>query len=150
MKKLMILIGALLISVGVMAQEPVQTQKQTKQQTKEQVQTQTQEQTQEPIMVQERVRTNEGQGTMTRAEKREMRKENHGATVSETAKNADPEGGKGDVVREQARLKDGTGDKVKIQQRDQIHKPVRPTGARAPMSGVTPPRTGGMQKGGKR
>lgn len=60
MKKTMILIGALLISAAVMAQEPVQTQTQTKQQTKEQVQANVQEQSVDPVMIQQRDRKRDG------------------------------------------------------------------------------------------
>ena len=60
MKKTMILIGALLISAAVMAQEPVQTQTQTKQQTKEQVQANAQEQSVDPVMIQQRDRKRDG------------------------------------------------------------------------------------------
>jgi len=136
MKKLFLIIAVLFLSIGLMAQEQTPVQKQTKQQTKERVKTQTQEQLGDPIMVQERVRTNEGQGEMKRSENREMRKQNHGAAVSETAK------GQGEAKQKR--------DGVQQQDRDQVHKQAKPmnrTGARPPMHQGTTPRVGTMQRG---
>jgi hypothetical protein len=85
---------ALLISAGVMAQttEPVQTQTKTKKQlrieARQQKQVQEQVQSGDPIMTQTGTRT-----------------ENHGAVVSETAKQVPGGEGKGQIVSEQARMK---------------------------------------------
>lgn len=138
MKKLFTLLFALVLSsVMIFAQEQTPVKKQTK----EQVKTQTQDQSGDPIMIQERVRTNEGQGTMKRAENREMRKQNHGTAVSETANQ---------------KSGDGTQSRSGVQKhdRDQVNKQAKPmnrTGARPPMhQGTTPPRTGTMQRGGRK
>lgn len=145
MKKLLIVIAALFISAGIMAQEPVKKQTRTKQQTQEQVQTPTQ--SGDPIMIQERVRTNEGQGAMKRAEKKE-KKMNHGRMVSETAKGTESGPGKGEAVSGMAKQnRDG----VQQHDRDQVNKQAKPrTGARPPMQGTTPARTGMMQRGGRK
>lgn len=144
MKKLVIMMFALILSSAIMfAQEQTPVKKQTKQQTKEQVKTQTQDQSGDPIMIQERVRTNEGKGTMKRSEK--MRKQNHGAVVSETAKGTPSGPGKGETVSNVAKQKR---DGVQQHDRDQVNKQAKPkTGARPPMQGTTPPRTGNMQRG---
>ena len=143
MKKLLIVIASLFISVGIMAQEPVKKQTQTKKQTKEQVQTPTQ--SGDPIMTQERV--NEGQGNIKRAEKKE-KKMNHGRMVSETAKGTESGPGKGEAVSGMAKQnRDG----VQQHDRDQVNKQAKPrTGARPPMQGTTPARTGMMQRGGRK
>lgn len=112
---------ALLISAGVMAQttEPVQTQTKTKKQlrieARQQAQVQDQVQSGDPIMKKEQTRTRDqkkekiqdqthsGDPIMT---KKHARRQNHGAAVSETAKQAQTqtEGGVGEIVREQAKL----------------------------------------------
>jgi len=152
MKKLIALFVIVLFSVStIFAQE----QTQSKTQKKTQTQVQTGEQSGDPIMTQERIRTNEGKGTVKRVENREMRKQNHGAVVSETAKNADPDGGKGDEVKEQARQKDGT--QIHQRDRDQVHKPANSQinrGARPPKpAGMGVPggvRSGTMNRGGRK
>ena len=144
MKKLILMMFALILSSAmIFAQEQVPVKKQDKQQKREQVRTPQFDESGDPIMIRERVRTNEGQGTMKRAEKREMRKQNQGAEVSAVAKQK----------RDQKR--DATGDGTMQRDRDQINKQARPanmnrTGARPPMQGTTPPRMGTMQRGGKR
>ena len=106
---------ALLISAGVMAQttEPVQTQTKTKKQlrieARQQAQVQDQVQSGDPIMKKEQTRTRDqkkekiqdqthsGDPIMT---KKHARRQNHGAAVSETAKQAQTqtEGGVGEIV----------------------------------------------------
>ncbi len=152
MKRLITVLFALVLSSAIMfAQEQTPVKTQTKQQTKEQVKVQAQDQSGDPIMVQERVRTNEGKGTMKRAENREMRKQNHGAVVSETAKGTPGGPGKGEAVSGVAKQKR---DGVQQHDRDQVNKQAKPmnrTGARPPMhQGATPPRTGTMQRGGRK
>lgn len=112
---------ALMISAGVIAQatEPVQTQTKTKKQlrieARQQAKAQEQVQSGDPIMKKDQTRardqkrekiqdqTQSGDPIMT---KTQTRKQNHGAAVSETAKQAQAqtEGGVGEIVREQARL----------------------------------------------
>lgn len=140
MKKLIVMFFALVISSAmIFAQEQVPVKKQTKQQTQEQVKTQAHDQSGDPIMTQERVRANEGKGTMKRSENGKMRKQNHGAEVSGVAKQK----------RDQKR--DATGDGTMQRDRDQVNKQVKPrTGARPPMQGTTPPRMGTMQRGGRK
>lgn len=128
MKKLITLFVIVLFSASAMfAQEQNKVQKKT--QVQEQTQAQTGEQSEDPIMTQERVRINEGQGTMTRAEKREMRKQNHGAVVSETAKNT--EGGqlKGQTVSETAKqnrsgVQQHDRDRINFQAKPRTNRPA--------------------------
>lgn len=86
MKKILMLFAGMCVSLIVVGQTQSQNQTQNRKETQTQVQTGEQNGT--PVMVQERIRLreNEGQGTITRAEKRKMKKENHGMKVSETAK----------------------------------------------------------------
>ncbi len=101
-----VLIGAfaLLISAGVSAQEPVQTQTMSKRQQKTEARTQTKAQKQihktdqsgDPIMTQTKTRT-----------------QNHGAVVSETARRTQSGPGKGEVVSTQARMK-GESQKARV------------------------------------
>jgi len=137
MKKIIALFVVMLFSFGVVfGQEQIKTRNQS------QTQAQTGEQIGNPIMKQERVRINEGQGTMKRTEKREMRKQNHGIIVSNTAKNTENGPGKGQIINKTAK-----------QNRNGIHtnyyaKPRinNPSGFGLPQ-GV---KTSTMRKGGKR
>ncbi len=117
-----ILIGAiaLLISVGVTAQttEPVQEQLKTKKQlrieAKQQAKVQDQTQSGDPIMTKAQTRTRDqkrekvqdqtqsGDPIMTQTR---TRTENHGAVVSETARQTPGGEGKGAVVSQQARMR---------------------------------------------
>lgn len=131
MKKLLIIFGSLLISATIMAQEPVQTQTQTPEQKREQVRTPQFDENGDPIMIQDRARTrlNDGQGTMTRAEKREMSKQNQTNAAQTRA-----------GVQQQKRSQD-------IKQA----KPMNRAGARPAIRPGNPaPRTGTMQRGGRK
>lgn len=115
-----ILIGAiaLLLGAGVTAQttEPVQTQtktrKQLKTETRQQAQVQDQTQSGDPIMTnaqtrtrdqkKEKVRNQTGSGDPIMTQTR-TRAENHGAAVSETARQTPGGEGKGAIVSQQAR-----------------------------------------------
>jgi len=110
---------ALLISAGVMAQttEPIQTQTKTKKQlrieARQQAQVQEQVQSGDPIMTKKQTRTSDqkkekvqeqvqsGDPIMTQDK---TRKQNHGAVVSETARQTPSGEGKGQIVSEQARM----------------------------------------------
>lgn len=110
---------ALLISVGVTAQttEPIQTQTKTKKQlrieARQQAQVQEQVQSGDPIMTKTQTRTRDqkkekvqeqvqsGDPIMTQTQ---TRTQNHGAVVSGTAKQAQIGEGKGEMVREQAKM----------------------------------------------
>jgi len=144
MKKIVTVLSLMFVSLMIFGQEPTQTQTQT--------QIQTGEQSGDPIMTQERIRANEGLGKMTRAEKREMRKENHGSIVSETAQNASSESGKGKSVSGVANQKG-----IQQQDRDRTNyqkmikpKTGKPTNFGKPMNArpshqarpITPPRGG--------
>lgn len=137
MKKILVVLVAMFVSLAVIGQE------QTQNQTQNQTQIQTRKQSGDPIMTQERVRINEGQGTMTRAEKRAMRKENRGTTVSETAQGTSSGPVKGKAVSGVAKQKG-----IQQQDRDRVHKPDnfgRPTHQARPIHSprpVTPPRGG--------
>lgn len=124
-KKIIFAIAALLISIGISAQEQTQQQSQT------QNQTQIQQQTGDPIMNKDRIRTrlNNGSGTLTRSQKREMRKQNNAITTNKTAKQSG--------VQQQDR------DRANFQKR------AKPMNARPPMNRAIP-RTGTMQRKGGR
>ena len=89
---------ALLISAGVMAQTSDPVQAQTK--TKKQLRIEARQQKQAREQVQEQVQS--GDPIMTQTQ---TRTQNHGAAVSETAKQVPGGEGKGQIVSEQARMK---------------------------------------------
>ncbi len=105
-----ILIGAfaLLISVGVSAQEPVQTQTQdqtmTQTMTKKQqrIEAKAQARAQKQAQKQARKMDQSGDPIMTQTQ---TRTQNHGAVVSETARGTQSGPGKGQAVSTQARNK---------------------------------------------
>ncbi len=129
-KRLFLAFAILLISASLMAQTQEPSRQQTQQQTQERVQTQDLTQSGDPIMVRERVQTrlNEGEGTMTRAERREMKRQNR--------------------ISKDAAAQSRSG--IQQHDRDQINKQARPMnriGAKAPNAGTATPRTGTMQRG---
>lgn len=136
MKKIVTVLVIMLFSLTmIFGQEEIQIQNQT--QTQAQNQTQVSE---DPLQYQnqERIRINDGRGTMTRAEKRQMRKENHGAIVSKSSRNALSDPNKGEIVIDVAKQKsiqqqDRDRTNFKNQTKSQIHKPTnfgKPMGAR--------------------
>jgi hypothetical protein len=133
MKKIVALFIVILFSLTVAF-----SQEQTQNQTQTQTQVQSGEQSGDPIMEQKRIRTNESQGTITRAEKREMKKENHGAVVSETARSTESGQGKGQSVSGVAKQ-----NRINTQAKPRIN---RPSGFGVPQGA----RSGAMRGGGKR
>jgi hypothetical protein len=108
---------ALMISAGITAQVTTQTRQQSQAQTATQAQAQAQ--THEPEQMLDRVRDQERlkdgigpqakltkeQKKMMKAQKKELKKANHGQVVSETERAAQSGPGKGEIVSTQARNK---------------------------------------------